>query len=146
MTSSLPADFLVMIDRCLKKRHVNAEYTERLGLPQTDLSKRSKRSPMFEGKGAARCTALYKLINEAANKIADDYATTEDLDCAVYLQDVLSVDKVVELLLKKHGPHIWSRFDHVTRLCSTEYPRHLCYFEDADRRELVGFPIWMHLY
>jgi hypothetical protein len=141
MAPSLTVDFLKMVDWSLNRRHTNAEYTERLGLPQTEASKHSRGYLEFEGEQAVRCMALYKLILEAANKIADRYTNTADLESAVYQQDALSINNVVELLLKEHGPHIWGRFNHTTRIYPTNYPHHLCYFEDDDRKRLVETPI-----
>jgi hypothetical protein len=138
MGPSLTADFNAMIKWSLDSKRSNAEFTERLGLPQAEASKHKIGQPKFEGKAADLCMKLYKSTNAAVKSLKGRYPTVSDLKSAIYQQDELSIARITGPLLREHGPDIWSSFEpYATRLGLAKYPRRLEYFNDTHRERSV---------
>lgn len=146
MAPSLTADFTTMAKWSLKAGRRTDDYTERLGLPQTEASKHSRGPPKFEGDLATDCTALYDLTTKAVNKIFGDCFTVQDLESAVYQQDALSIGNIVEPVLTLYGPDIWCSFEpYATQIRWPKYPRHLQYYNHGDRERSVNITIQPHM-
>jgi hypothetical protein len=138
MEPSLSADPNTIVNWCRDKLPPTHFYTERLGLPQTEKSKERGR-PKFEGQGASKCRDLYRMVQQEARRVADRYHTKEDLVSAIVQQQNLSIAKTTEPLLDEHGPVIWSTFEpYVTRVREREYPQHLRYYDENDRKKSVA--------
>jgi hypothetical protein len=72
-----------MIKWSLDSRRRTAEYTGRLGLPQTEASKRAIGRTKFEGEGAERCEKLYKATIATVKSLKRKYTTVADLRSAI---------------------------------------------------------------
>jgi hypothetical protein len=136
MEPFLSDDSDTIITWCLDRSRPTRFYTERLGLPQTEISKGRPGSPTFEGNGKSRCKQLYDSVMKTVNRVADRYSTKEELSSAARRRFGLPIVETARPLLTQLGPVIWSASGpYMTIIRPLQYPQYLKFDKENDRQK-----------
>jgi hypothetical protein len=125
MASSLTPDATSEIRRALMKLPQHSHYIKRLGMPQAIEKIGVKGTPVFNGKGAESCKALYLSLMDNAKPLQARFDTKEDLREADARKHADLMALFAEPLLVDYGHDVWGPAEPYSTRISPEYEQFL---------------------